>query len=86
LKGEGCLTNEGIANDLVQQGYVTSEPFAIENEGHFTPKVFLLARGAVQLILTRDLSPNWRCGARPMGRARAARKVFHIEDDLLTPK
>ena len=31
---------------LVQQGYVTSEPFTIENEGHFTPKVFLLADDA----------------------------------------
>jgi NitT/TauT family transport system substrate-binding protein len=31
---------------LVQQGYVTSEPFAIETEGHFTPKVFLLADAA----------------------------------------
>jgi NitT/TauT family transport system substrate-binding protein len=27
----------------VQQGYVTSEPFAIEQEGGFTPKVFLFA-------------------------------------------
>ena len=27
----------------IQQGYVTSEPFAIEREGGFTPKVFLLA-------------------------------------------
>ena len=25
------------------QGYVTSEPFAIEQQAHFTPKVFLLA-------------------------------------------
>jgi NitT/TauT family transport system substrate-binding protein len=25
------------------QGYVTSEPYAIEKQGHFTPKVFLLA-------------------------------------------
>ena len=25
------------------QGYVTSEPYAIETQGHFTPKVFLLA-------------------------------------------
>jgi NitT/TauT family transport system substrate-binding protein len=28
------------------RGYVSSEPFAIENEGHFTPKVFLLADDA----------------------------------------
>ena len=26
-----------------QQGYVTSEPYAVENEGGFTPNVFLLA-------------------------------------------
>ena len=25
------------------QGYVTSEPYAIETQGHFTPKIFLLA-------------------------------------------
>jgi NitT/TauT family transport system substrate-binding protein len=25
------------------QGYVTSEPFAVEKQGHFTPKIFLLA-------------------------------------------
>ena len=35
-----------VDKNLVQQGYVTSEPFAIENEGHFTPKVFLLADDA----------------------------------------
>jgi len=28
---------------LAQQGYVTSEPFAIEREGGFTPNIFLLA-------------------------------------------
>ena len=27
----------------VQQGYVTSEPFAIEREGHFKPNIFLFA-------------------------------------------
>lgn len=33
-----------IANkDWAQQGYVTSEPFAVEREGGFTPRVFLLA-------------------------------------------
>jgi NitT/TauT family transport system substrate-binding protein len=35
-----------VDKNLVQQGYVTSEPFAIESEGHFTPKVFLLADDA----------------------------------------
>jgi NitT/TauT family transport system substrate-binding protein len=28
---------------LVQQGYLTSEPYTIEKEGHLKPKVFLLA-------------------------------------------
>jgi NitT/TauT family transport system substrate-binding protein len=28
---------------VVQQGYLTSEPYTIEKEGHITPKVFLLA-------------------------------------------
>ncbi len=33
-----------LANEKAgQQGYVTSEPFAIEREGGFTPNVFLLA-------------------------------------------
>jgi NitT/TauT family transport system substrate-binding protein len=27
----------------VQQGYVTSEPYAVESQGHFKPQVFLLA-------------------------------------------
>jgi NitT/TauT family transport system substrate-binding protein len=35
-----------VDKHLVQQGYVTSEPYAIEREGHFTPKVFLLADDA----------------------------------------
>ena len=35
-----------VDKTLIQQGYVTSEPFAIENQGHFKPKVFLLADAA----------------------------------------
>jgi NitT/TauT family transport system substrate-binding protein len=27
----------------IQQGYITSEPYAVEKEGHFTPNIFLLA-------------------------------------------
>jgi NitT/TauT family transport system substrate-binding protein len=29
--------------NAIQEGYLTSEPFTIESQGHFTPKVFLLA-------------------------------------------
>jgi NitT/TauT family transport system substrate-binding protein len=32
-----------VDKNLVQQGYVTSEPFAIEKEGKFKPVIFLLA-------------------------------------------
>jgi len=35
-----------VDKTLIQQGYVTSEPFAVENQGHFKPKVFLLADAA----------------------------------------
>ena len=28
---------------LIQQGYVTSEPYTIEKQGHLKPTVFLLA-------------------------------------------
>ena len=31
---------------LIQQGYVTSEPFAVETQGGFKPKIFLLADAA----------------------------------------
>jgi NitT/TauT family transport system substrate-binding protein len=33
-----------LANkNSAMQGYVTSEPYAVETQGHFTPKIFLLA-------------------------------------------
>lgn len=32
-----------VNKNLIQQGYLTSEPYAIEHKGGFTPKVFLLA-------------------------------------------
>jgi NitT/TauT family transport system substrate-binding protein len=35
-----------VEKRLVQQGYVTSEPFAIEQQGGFKPKVFLIADDA----------------------------------------
>ncbi len=35
-----------VNKDLIQQGYLTSEPYAIQTQGGFTPKVFLLADDA----------------------------------------
>lgn len=35
-----------VDKNLIQQGYVTSEPYAIEKQAGFTPKVFLLADDA----------------------------------------
>jgi NitT/TauT family transport system substrate-binding protein len=32
-----------VDKNLIQQGFLTSEPFAIEQQGGFTPKVFLVA-------------------------------------------
>ena len=45
------------------QGYVTSEPYAIEKQGHFKPKVFLLAEYGFNTYSTlietrRDLAEN----------------------------
>ncbi len=43
---------------IVQQGYLTSEPYTIEKEGHIKPKVFLLADegypGYAGLVLAPD--------------------------------
>ncbi|HEV2531082.1 ABC transporter substrate-binding protein [Phenylobacterium sp.] len=43
---------------VVQQGYLTSEPYTIEKEGHLTPKVFLLADegypGYAAMVLAPD--------------------------------
>jgi len=42
----------------IQQGYVTSEPYTIEKEGHFKPKVFVLSDegypGYATLVLVPD--------------------------------
>jgi NitT/TauT family transport system substrate-binding protein len=42
--------------NAIQEGYLTSEPFTIEQQAHFTPKVFLLADygypGYANMVLT----------------------------------
>lgn len=49
-----------IANkDWGQQGYVTSEPFAVEQTGGFTPRVFLLADNGYQSYST-TLETSWK--------------------------
>jgi NitT/TauT family transport system substrate-binding protein len=42
----------------VQQGYLTSEPYTIEKEAGFTPKVFLLADEGYPSYATMVLAPN----------------------------
>ncbi|MBB4083901.1 ABC transporter substrate-binding protein [Brevundimonas lenta] len=42
----------------VQQGYLTSEPFTIEREAGFTPRVFLLADEGYPSYATMVLAPN----------------------------
>jgi NitT/TauT family transport system substrate-binding protein len=44
---------------VIQQGYLTSEPFAIEREGGFTPKVFLLADAGYDTYST-TIETSWR--------------------------
>jgi NitT/TauT family transport system substrate-binding protein len=36
----------------IQQGYVTSEPFAVEREGHFKPNIFLFADNGYKTYAT----------------------------------
>jgi NitT/TauT family transport system substrate-binding protein len=43
----------------IQQGYVTSEPFAVEREGGFAPEVFLLADGGYDTYST-TIETSWR--------------------------
>ena len=68
-----------LANrDSAMQGYVTSEPFAIEKLTHVTPKVFLIAdygfNSYSTLIETRqdlvERRPTW-CSASSMPRSSA---------------
>ena len=44
---------------VIQQGYLTSEPFAIEREGGFTPQVFLLADAGYDTYST-TIETSWR--------------------------
>ncbi|MDE2356959.1 MAG: ABC transporter substrate-binding protein [Alphaproteobacteria bacterium] len=43
---------------IVQQGYVTSEPYTIEKEGHLKPKVFLLADDGYPGYAAMVLAPD----------------------------
>jgi NitT/TauT family transport system substrate-binding protein len=43
----------------IQQGYLTSEPFAVEREGGFTPVVFLLADAGYDTYST-TIETSWR--------------------------
>jgi NitT/TauT family transport system substrate-binding protein len=43
----------------IQQGYLTSEPFAVEREGGFEPQVFLLADGGYDTYST-TIETSWQ--------------------------
>jgi NitT/TauT family transport system substrate-binding protein len=43
----------------IQQGYLTSEPFAVEREGGFTPQVFLLADAGYDTYST-TVETSWK--------------------------
>jgi NitT/TauT family transport system substrate-binding protein len=50
---------------IVQQGYVTSEPYTIEKEGHMKPAVFLLADSGYPSYAAMVLAPDRLIGANP---------------------
>lgn len=55
-----------IADKLsAQQGYVTSEPYAIEREGGFTPKVFLIADAGFETYSTLIETTHETVESRP---------------------
>jgi NitT/TauT family transport system substrate-binding protein len=49
----------------VQEGYVTSEPYTIEQEGHIKPVVMLLADNGYPGYAGMVLAPNTLIGAKP---------------------
>ncbi|MFN4091379.1 MAG: ABC transporter substrate-binding protein [Brevundimonas sp.] len=67
-----------IANRrAVQQGYLTSEPYTIQQEAGFTPKVFLLADEGYPSYATMVLAPN--AFARDNARALRAFIAASVE-------
>jgi len=56
---------------VAQQGYVTSEPYTLQKEGHITPKVFLLADEGYPGYATMILAPDSLIAKNP-----AAVKAF----------
>ncbi|HEY1225490.1 MAG TPA: ABC transporter substrate-binding protein [Brevundimonas sp.] len=61
----------------VQQGYLTSEPYTIQQEAGFTPKVFLLADEGYPSYATMVLAPN--AFARDNARALRAFIAASVE-------
>ena len=56
-----------------KQGYLTSEPYAIENEGGFTPDVFLMADAGYTTYSTM-IDGMSRLRRRPTRRHQALRR------------
>ncbi|MHB8529751.1 MAG: ABC transporter substrate-binding protein, partial [Caulobacteraceae bacterium] len=50
---------------IVQQGYLTSEPYTLEKEAHFAPKVFLLADAGYPGYAGMILAPDRLIAADP---------------------
>ena len=65
----------------IQQGYVTSEPFAVEREGHFKPNIFLLADQGYSTYAT-TVENSRRRDRQPSRHRPALRRRF---DDRLVP-
>ena len=64
----------------IQQGYVTSEPFAVEREGHFKPNIFLFADHGYEHLCDDDRDPRGP-GREQSGRRAALRR--RLDDRLV---
>ena len=60
-----------------QQGYITSEPYAIEKQGGFKPKVFLLADAGLRHLLDHDRGQARLRRQEPRHRAALRRCLDH---------
>jgi NitT/TauT family transport system substrate-binding protein len=70
----------------VQQGYVTAEPYEIEQQGHFKPKVFLLADEGYPSYAGMVLAPDKTLRERPeivkkFLKASAAGWASYLDED-----
>ncbi len=66
----------------IQEGYLTSEPYTIEKEGHIQPAVFLLADAGYPGYAAMALATDSLIAAHPAGREGLRRRLGGRLEDL----